>query len=105
MRKALLLLLATAALPAVAASPYDGLWAVRRQECAERFLRLDGDGRFENRLGDDTRTGRFTVQGDRLVLRADDGEEQVMPVMDHAGDRLVLFDDSVEADRRLVRCR
>ena len=72
---------------------------MRRQECAERFLRLDGDGRFENRLGDDTRSGRFTVQGYRIVLRADDGEEQVMPVMDHAGDRLVLFDDSVEAGK------
>jgi predicted NBD/HSP70 family sugar kinase len=105
MRKALLLLLAVAALPAAAASPYDGLWAVRRQECAERFIRFDGDGRFENRLGEETRSGRFAVQGDRLVLRADDGDEQVMPVMDHAGDRLVLFDDSVEADRRLVRCR
>jgi hypothetical protein len=105
MRRVFLLALAAMTHPAAAATLFDGLWAVRRQECAERFLRLDGDGRFENRLGDESRAGRFMVQGDRIVLRADDGDEQVMPVMDYAGERLVLFDDSVEADRRLVRCR
>jgi hypothetical protein len=103
-RAAALLLAVVAAWPASAASPYDGLWAARRQECSERFIRFDADGRFENRLGDEARAGRFRAERDRIVLRGEDGEEQVMPVMDRTDTRLVLFDESVEADRRLVRC-
>ncbi len=90
---------------AFAASPYDGTWAVRPQACATQFLKLEPGGRFENRLGNEAKTGRFRAREDRLEFREDDGDEQTMPVMDHADTLLVLFDDTVEADRRLVKCR
>ena len=95
------LLLATGAM---AASPFDGLWAPRADECKAVFLLLRPNGEFEHRLGDEPRKGRFSANAERITLRFEDGEDQVLPVMDRTESRLVLFDETVEGDRRLVRC-
>jgi len=93
-----------AASVALAASPFDGVWAPRADACKTAFLALRPSGEFENRLGDEPRKGRFRATADRITLRFEEGEEQVLPVMDRTESRLVLFDETVEGDRRLVRC-
>ncbi len=102
--KYLATLLSLLAAPAWSASPLDGTWASDAESCKTVFLALQASGSFENRLGDEPRKGRFRVLPDRLVLRFEDGDEQVMPIMDQTANRLVLFDETTEGDRRFVRC-
>lgn len=84
-----------------------GRWAGSADRCVAEFLLLERDGSYESRLDDEPRKGRWRLQRDRLTLVADDEPDSpiVMHILDHGPNRLVAFDESIEADRRLLRCR
>lgn len=86
-----------------------GRWAISPERCnAGEAIEFGADGAFRSTLDEGApREGRYKTGADRIVL-LDDNEpdrELVLIVLEHAPNRLVAFDETIEADRRLVRCR
>ena len=85
-----------------------GRWAVSQQRCDSEVLEFGADGKFRSTLDErEAREGSYRTGRDRIIL-LDDAEpdrELALIVIDFSPTRLVAFDETIEADRRLVRCR
>lgn len=99
-----LVLALTLAAPAAAQS-LGGRWGTDPADCSDDVIAFLPGGRFEARFDGQGRAGTYRQERDRLVLLSDDGDEQVMPVLELSPQRIVLFDETIESDRRLRPCR
>jgi hypothetical protein len=85
-----------------------GKWAVSQSRCETEALEFTADGQFTSTLDDkEPRTGKYRLGRDRIIL-LDDAEpdrELALIVLDYTPTRLVAFDETIESDRRLVKCR
>lgn len=85
-----------------------GKWAVSQSRCADEALEFTADGHFTSTLDEnEPRGGSYKTRRDRILLTDDDApdEELTWMVIDFSPARLVAFDETIEADRRLVKCR
>lgn len=85
-----------------------GKWAVSQSRCADEALEFTADGHFTSTLDEnEPRGGSYKTRRDRIILVDDDApdEELTWMLIDFSPQRLVAFDETIEADRRLVRCR
>jgi hypothetical protein len=85
-----------------------GRWAVSQQRCDSETLEFGTDGRFRSTLDQaEPREGTYRTGRDRIILvdEAEPDRELALIVIDFAPARLVAFDETIEADRRLVKCR
>lgn len=84
-----------------------GRWAVSADRCADDSLLFERDGSFASTLDGDDVKGSWKLQRDRVTLVPGDEPDRpvVLHVLDHSPGRLLVFDESIEADRRLTRCR
>ena len=103
-RASLALTLLLLAAPAAAQS-LGGRWGADPADCRDDAITFRAGGRFEARFDGQDRAGTFRLERDRLILTSDEGDEQVMPVLELSSQRIVLFDETIEADRRLRPCR
>ncbi len=85
-----------------------GKWAVSQSRCETESIEFTADGAFKSTLDEaEPREGKYRVGRDRIIL-LDDAEpdrELALIVLDYTPTRLVAFDETIESDRRLVRCR
>jgi hypothetical protein len=86
-----------------------GRWAVSRERCeAGELIEFSADGTFRSTLDEaEPREGSYKTGRDRIIL-LDENEpdrELALIVLDLTPNRLVAFDETIEADRRLLRCR
>lgn len=85
-----------------------GRWAVSQSRCEEEALEFTADGRYRSTLDEnETREGKYRTGRDRIILVDDDepDRELALIVIDYTPSRLVAFDETIESDRRLIRCR
>lgn len=86
-----------------------GRWAVSPERCAAgELIEFGADGQFRSTLDEaEPREGRYRTGRDRIVLldESEPDRELALIVLDFSPTRLVAFDETIEADRRLVRCR
>lgn len=85
-----------------------GKWAVSQSRCADEVLEFTVDGHFTSTLDEnEPRGGSYKTRRDRILFTDDDApdEELTWMMIDFSPARLVAFDETIEADRRLVRCR
>ena len=86
-----------------------GRWAVSNERCqAGELIEFSADGSFRSTLDEnEPREGQYKTGRDRIILldAAEPDRELALIVLDHTPTRLVAFDETIEADRRLVRCR
>ncbi len=104
---ALGLVLALAVMAQARAADQTGRWAVSQDQCQDHALVLQAGGKVDFALGDDPpRSGKYSIVREELRIEYEDGDEQVLPILESgAPDKLYLYDDSIESDWRLVRCR
>jgi hypothetical protein len=112
MRRGALIILAAAlvsgAAVAQASLPVQGRWAVSQERCATESIEFGTDGKFVSTLdADGVRQGSYKTGADRIVLldEAEPDRELALIILDLTTTRLVAFDETIEADRRLVKCR
>lgn len=85
-----------------------GKWAVSQSRCADEVLEFTADGHFTSTLDEnEPRGGSYKTQRDRIILVDDDAPDEDLTwiLIDFSPARLVAFDETIEADRRLVKCR
>ena len=85
-----------------------GKWAISQSRCETEHIEFDNDGRFASTLDEnEPREGAYKTARDRIILMDDDNPdgEQALIVLDVSATRLVAYDETIEADRRLVKCR
>jgi len=85
-----------------------GKWAVSQARCEEEVLEFTADGHFKSTLDEnEAREGKYKTGRDRIILIDEDepDRELALMVIDYTPTRLVAFDETIEADRRLVKCR
>lgn len=109
-RLALISALALATASAAAQSlNVTGKWAVSNERCqAGELIEFGADGSFRSMLDEaEPREGQFKTGRDRIILldANEPDRELALIVIDYTPNRLVAFDETIEADRRLVRCR
>lgn len=96
------------AVPAFAQAPdLVGRWATSQGQCPAEYLQFGRDGRFESTLDDEKREGTWRASRERVTLTDENEPDRplTLHLLDFSGSRLVAFDETIEADRRLVRCR
>lgn len=108
-------LLLTAALTLIAAGAAAqsleviGRWAASNERCQSgELIEFLADGSFRSMLDEnEPREGQYKTGRDRIILldAAEPDRELALIVIDHSPNRLVAFDETIESDRRLVRCR
>jgi hypothetical protein len=85
-----------------------GKWAVSQSRCESETIAFEPDGSFNSTL-DDTqpRSGKYRTGRDRIILldEQEPDRELALIIIDYSPTRLVAFDETIESDRRLVRCR
>lgn len=92
----------------VAAASLVGKWAVSQSRCEDEAIDFAADGHFRSTLDEnEPRAGSYKVRRDRIILVDDDApdEELTLMILDFSPGRLVAFDETIEGDRRLVKCR
>lgn len=85
-----------------------GKWAVSQSRCETEAIAFDSEGRFTSTLDEnEPREGEYKTARDRIILLDDDNPEgeQALIVLDFSATRLVAYDETIESDRRLVKCR
>lgn len=86
-----------------------GKWAVSNERCESgELIEFAADGSFRSTLDEDEpREGQYRTGRDRIILLdADEPDRELaLIVIDFTPNRLVAFDETIEADRRLTRCR
>lgn len=85
-----------------------GKWAVSQSRCETEAIEFDNEGRFTSTLDEnEPREGAYKTARDRIILLDDDNPdgEQALIVLDFSATRLVAYDETIESDRRLVKCR
>ena len=109
-RLALIAALALVATGAVAQSlNVVGKWAASHERCeAGELIEFAADGSFKSTLDEnEPREGQYKTGRDRIILldAAEPDRELALIVIDFSPNRLVAFDETIESDRRLMRCR
>lgn len=111
MRRGMLIVLAALVSGAAIAQvslPVQGRWAVSQERCATESIEFGADGKFVSTLdADGVRQGGYRTGADRIILldEAEPDRELALIILDLTATRLVAFDETIEADRRLVKCR
>lgn len=84
-----------------------GRWAASQGQCEAEFILFERDGNFRSTLDEEPRDGTWKIARDRVTLTASDEPDRpsVMHILDYTGSRMVAFDEAIESDRRLQRCR
>jgi hypothetical protein len=86
-----------------------GKWAVSNERCQNgELIEFASNGSFKSTLDEnEPREGRYRTGRDRIILldAAEPDRELALIVIDYSPNRLVAFDETIEADRRLMRCR
>ncbi|HEX6959474.1 MAG TPA: hypothetical protein VF194_15935 [Ferrovibrio sp.] len=94
---------------AVAPASLVGRWSEGQAGCGRgEVLEFTAEGGFRSTLDEgDPREGRYRVNRDRIILvdNAEPDHEVMLFVLDLSATNLTAFDESIEADRRLVKCR
>ncbi len=93
---------------AQSALPVQGKWAVSQERCATESIEFAADGKFVSTLdAAEPRQGTYKTGRDRIILldEAEPDRELALIILDLTATRLVAFDETIEADRRLVKCR
>lgn len=103
-------MLALVAAPAAAQSlNVVGRWAVSNERCQNgELIEFLADGSFRSTLDEnEPREGEYRTGRDRIILldAAEPDRELALIVLDLTPSRLVAFDETIESDRRLMRCR
>lgn len=100
--------LVSGAAVAQSALPVQGRWAVSQERCATESIEFAADGKFVSTLdADGARQGSYRTGADRIILldEVEPDRELALIILDLTATRLVAFDETIEADRRLVKCR
>jgi hypothetical protein len=100
--------LVSGAAMAQSALPVQGKWAVSQERCATESIEFAADGKFVSTLdAAEPRQGTYKTGRDRIILldEAEPDRELALIILDLTATRLVAFDETIEADRRLVKCR
>lgn len=85
-----------------------GKWAVSQSRCETEAIAFEADGQFSSTLdGAEPRTGQYRLGRDRIILldEQEPDRELALIILDYTPTRLVAFDETIESDRRLVKCR
>ncbi|MCW0231991.1 MAG: hypothetical protein OJJ21_00150 [Ferrovibrio sp.] len=85
-----------------------GKWAVSQSRCDTEAITFEADGQFISTLdGAEPRTGQYRLGRDRIILldEQEPDRELALIILDYTPTRLVAFDETIESDRRLVKCR
>jgi hypothetical protein len=85
-----------------------GKWAVSQSRCDSEAISFEADGSFSSTLDEaQARNGKYRTGRDRIVLldEQEPDRELALIVIDYSPTRLVAFDETIESDRRLVKCR
>lgn len=85
-----------------------GKWAVSQSRCDSEAIAFDADGSFNSTLDDNQpRSGKYRTGRDRIILldEQEPDRELALIILDYTPTRLVAFDETIESDRRLVKCR
>lgn len=86
-----------------------GKWAVSNERCQSgELIEFATDGSFKSTLDEaEPREGKYRTGRDRIILldANEPDRELALIVLDLTPTRLVAFDETIEADRRLMRCR
>ncbi len=86
-----------------------GRWAINPAACeAGELLEFTQEGGFRSTLDEgDPREGRVRTERDKIILidAEQPDRELALVVFDLTPQKLVAFDETIEADRMLVRCR
>lgn len=85
-----------------------GKWAVSQSRCDSEAIAFETDGSFSSTLDDaQPRSGKYRTGRDRIILldEQEPDRELALIILDYTPTRLVAFDETIESDRRLVRCR
>jgi hypothetical protein len=86
-----------------------GRWGMSVEGCnAGEILEFTTEGGYRSTLDEgDPHEGRFRTERDHIILMdADEPDRELaLVVMDMAPNKLVVFDETIESDRMLVRCR
>lgn len=93
---------------AVQPSSILGKWAVSQSRCESETIAFEADGSFSSTLDDaQPRAGKYRTGRDRIILldEQEPDRELALIVIDFSPTRLVAFDETIESDRRLVKCR
>lgn len=92
----------------VQASSLLGKWAVSQSRCDTETIAFESDGSFNSTLDDaQPRAGKYRTGRDRIILldEQEPDRELALIILDYTPTRLVAFDETIESDRRLVKCR
>ena len=92
----------------VQASSLSGKWAVSQSRCDTEAIAFEADGSFNSTLDDNQpRSGKYRTGRDRIILldEQEPDRELALIILDYTPTRLVAFDETIESDRRLVKCR
>lgn len=92
----------------VQASFLPGKWAVSQSRCETEAISFEADGSFSSTLDEaQPRSGKYRTGRDRIILldEQEPDRELALIVIDFTPTRLVAFDETIESDRRLVKCR
>ena len=85
-----------------------GKWAVSQSRCDTETIAFEADGSFSSTLDDaQPRAGKYRTGRDRIILldEQEPDRELALIILDYTPTRLVAFDETIESDRRLVKCR
>lgn len=85
-----------------------GKWAVSQNRCETEAISFEADGSFSSTLDEaQPRSGKYRTGRDRIILldEQEPDRELALIVIDYSPTRLVAFDETIESDRRLVKCR
>ncbi len=85
-----------------------GKWAVSQSRCETEVLAFEADGHFSSTLDEkEPRAGQYKLGRDRIILldEQEPDRELALIILDYTPTRLVAFDETIESDRRLIKCR
>lgn len=86
-----------------------GRWGMSAEACsAGEMLEFTAEGGYRSTLDEgDPHEGRFRTERDHIILldANEPDRELALVVMDMAPNKLIVFDETIESDRLLVRCR
>jgi hypothetical protein len=85
-----------------------GKWAVSQSRCESEAIAFEADGSFTSTLDEaQPRSGKYRTGRDRIILldEQEPDRELALIILDFTPTRLVAFDETIESDRRLVKCR
>lgn len=88
--------------------PVVGKWAVSQSRCESEAISFEADGSFSSTLDEaQPRSGKYRTGRDRIILldEQEPDRELALIILDYTPTRLVAFDETIESDRRLVKCR